>query len=112
MTETKRKIDRERKQQTEWKKESLYTHILTNFITIIAGCECVCAQISLVQEVQELQEVEVEVVELGEVEEEGQALLRNLKKQSYIKSQTVRHLPSVLYYLHNLTSLFDLVCTT
>lgn len=34
----------------------------------------------IVQEVQELQEVEVEVevVELGEVEEEGQALLRNL----------------------------------
>ncbi len=110
MTETKRKIDRERKQQTDG-KTSHYTHMLMKYITIIAGCECVYAQISLVQEVQELQEVEVEVevVELGEVEEEGQALLRNLKKQSYIKSQTLRHLPPVLY---NLTSLFDLVCTT
>lgn len=54
----------------------------------------------IVQEVQE--------VELGEVEEEGQALLGNLKKQSHIKTQTVRH--SVLYYVHYLTlsALFDL----
>lgn len=88
-------------------KKSHYTHILMNYIIIIAICECVCARISLVQEVQE---VEVGLVELGEVEEEGQALLRNLKKQSHIKTQTVGHLPSELYYMHYLTlsALFDL----
>jgi len=45
-------------------------------------CVCVCVCVSLVQE---LQQVEVGVGVLGEVVEEGQALLRNLKNSHRLK---------------------------